>query len=154
MALYRETNLALNKVYEKMFTKKQKQLKEAVTAGNSVHSDVEAMMNDFASTIKNEIDSESVKEKLRKLEALELTKADKNIIKAIDKLVDAITKAYDDFEKFKKGLKYDYILSKKGEPESTDASPEGDMTDVGDAEDELKSADKQFENPDESDEDL
>ena len=150
--MFRETELSMNSLYESMYNKKVKQLNEAVTAGNSIHSDVETMMNEFASTVKSEIDSEGVKEKLRDLEKLELTKADKSIIKAIEKLVDTISKSYEEFDKFKKGLKYEYILSKKGEPESAGT----DMVDETgtSTEDELKSADKQFETPNESDEDL
>jgi len=152
MAIFRESELGINKLYAEMYNKKQKQISEAVTASNSIHADVETMMNDFASTVKSEIDSESVKENLRKLETMELTKADKSIIKAIEKLVDTITKSFDDFEKFKKGLKYEYILSKKGEPESASSdSVEGTPSTT---EDELKSADRQFEPPQEQDEDL
>ena len=106
MAINRESNLTMNKIYEQMYAKKKQQLNEAMNGSNSIHSDVETMMNEFASTVKSNIDSESVKENLRKLETLELTKADKSIIKSIEKLVDVITKASDDFDKFKKGLKY------------------------------------------------
>jgi len=152
MALFREENLTMNKLYQEMFNKKKSQLDEAVKANNSIHADVEAVMTDFASTIKTEIDSEGIKEKLRNLEKFELTTADKSIIKAIDKLVDAITKAYEDFDKFKKGLKYEYILSKKGEPTSTD---EVDENAPPSTEEELRGADDQFRTPpEEKDEDL
>ena len=138
-------DLSLNNDYKEMLKNRKSVLEEAITSSNSIHQDVEDVMNDFSSTVKSEIDTDGVKAKLRDLEKLELTTADKKIIKAIEKLLDAITKSFEDFKKFQKDLKYEFVVSKKGEVQSSD----GDNVDdeALSAEEELKAADKQFEEP-------
>lgn len=136
-------DLSLNNDYKEML----KNRKSVLTEGsmNSIHQDVEDVMNDFSSTVKSEIDVDGVNAKLRDLEKLKLTKTDKQIINAIDKLVKSITKSFDDFSNFQKNLKYDFVGKEKGEIQQAD----GDNVDdeALSAEAELKSADVQFEEP-------
>ena len=138
-------DLSLNNDYKEMLKNRKSVLEEAITSSNSIHQDVEDVMNEFSSTVKSEIDTDGVKAKLRDLEKLELTTADKKIVKAIEKLLDTITKSFEDFSKFQKDLKYEFVVSKKGEVQTSD----GDNVDdeALSAEEELKAADKQFEEP-------
>lgn len=141
-------DLSLNDDYLEMLKNRATILKESITSTNSIHQDVEDVMNDFSATVKSEIDTEGVKGKLRDLEKLELTTADKKIVKAIEKLLDSITKSFEDFSKFQKDLKYEFVVSKKAEVQSSDGdNVDEDANKDQSTEDELKSADAQFEDP-------
>ena len=108
-------SLEINAIYKGMLAEQKKQqLAEAVTSSNSIHSDVETMMNDFSTNIKSEINVEEIEEKLTNLEKNELTSLDKKIITQIRKIVTALGKPMDDFENFKKNLKFEYVVTKKG----------------------------------------
>lgn len=152
MVMCRTKDLDINDVYVEMLKNRTKVLEEAVTSKNSIHADVEAVMNEFADTVKSEIDSDAIKEKLRNLEKYDLTTADKSIIKNIEKLVDTISKSFETFEKFKKDLKYDYVLAKKDEPQAVGEDEVDENATPVDSKDELEAADENFEAPSDKEE--
>lgn len=116
MSNYRGSKMGFNDIYKDMLTEsKQTHLTEAVTSNNSIHSDVETYMNEFSSTLKTEINVEELEEKLRDLEKNELTSLDKKIISQIRKVATALGKPITDFDNFKKNLKFEYVVTKKGQ---------------------------------------
>ena len=54
-----------------------------------------------------------------------------------------MAKAKEDFEKFTKGLKYEYVISKKNEPTEENEVPEGEEPNP-ETEEELKAGDENF----------
>lgn len=146
MALNRVNELGINDVYKDIMENGKKRLEEAVTSGNSIHSKVEDTMKDFSSNLTSSVDAEATEEKLRDLEKDDLTNLDKKVIAAIRKLVTNLGKSLDDFSKFQKGLKYEYVINKKeGVPEE-DAVDE-EPVDTGDSEADMMDADKEFAAP-------
>ena len=145
MALYREKDLAINEVYADIAKNSKKRLEEAVTSGNSIHSSVESAMEEFTSNLTSSVDAEATEEKLRELEKDDLTNLDKKIIGAIRKLVTNLGKTMEDFQKFQKDLKYEFVINKKNNPSGEDEVSEEEAVPAGDSESELKGADEQFE---------
>jgi type I site-specific restriction-modification system R (restriction) subunit len=85
MALGMVTELALNDVYASML-EERKLLKEG-SDNNLIHAEIEEILNDF----KSKISIEGIQEKIRDVEKYEpLTAAEKNIIKSIQKVLDAL----------------------------------------------------------------
>lgn len=143
MTIHRESHMGVNAIYMQMLVEQKQKLEEAITSSNSIHGEVETVMKDFVASVKNEIDAEAIEEKLRDLEKMDLTSMDKKILAGIRKFIGAIQKATEDFDKFNKGLKYEYVVSKKGEVEAADDGEEVPE----DIENELESGDEQFEEP-------
>ena len=143
MALQRATELGINDIYARMLKERKQQLTEATaSSSNSIHTETEKLIDELSGD-EMTLSAEQLEEKLRDLEKLELTSLDKKVITAIRKNITIMAKAKEDFEKFTKGLKYEYVISKKNEPseenavEDEEANPE--------TEEELKSGDENFE---------
>ena len=149
MALQRLTELGINDIYARMLKERKQQLTEATaSSSNSIHTETEKLIDELSGD-EMTLSAEQLEEKLRDLEKLELTSLDKKVITAIRKNITIMAKAKEDFEKFTKVLKYEYVISKKNEPsdenavEDEEANPE--------TEEELKSGDENFE-PEENEE--
>lgn len=120
----------------KKFTPKVEKLSEGVTSSNSIHGEVEEYMDEFISSIQQAVDADATEAKLADLEKIDLTGGDKKIIGAIRKFVSAVKKANDDFQSFKDNLKYEFVVTKKPQPESP--SPEEAEAELRGADDEMK----------------
>jgi hypothetical protein len=144
MALQRATELGINDIYARMLKERKQQLIEATASStNSIHTETERLIDELSGD-EMTLTPEQLEEKLRDLEKLELTSLDKKVITAIRKNITIMAKAKEDFEKFTKGLKYEYVISKKNEPTEENEVPEGEENSSG-AEEELKAGDENFE---------
>lgn len=119
----------------KKFKPKAEKLDEGVTSTNAIHGEIEAYMEEFVAGIQKAVDAETAEAKLTELEQIDLTGGDKKIIAAIRKYIQALAKADADFQKFREGLSYEFVVTKKA------GAKEGEAV----AEDELEAADEQFE---------
>jgi hypothetical protein len=146
MALQRATELGINEIYARKLKERQQKLTEATASStNSIHTETERLIDELSGD-EMTLSAEQLEEKLRDLEKLELTSLDKKVITAIRKNITIMAKAKEDFEKFTKGLKYEYVISKKNEPTEENAV-EGEEPNP-EAEEELKAGDENFkENP-------
>lgn len=120
MALYRGSELSINEEYEKML-KQRSILKEAVTSNNSIHEETERLISELSGDEIN-LNPDELEERLKELEKNELTSLDKKVITNIRKNISVMQKAQEDFEKFTKGLKYEYVVSKKAGTKSAEES--------------------------------
>ena len=147
----RATALAINEVYKDILENGKKRMDEAITSSNSIHDHVEKTMKDFAAELTSSVDAEATEEKLKDLEKGELTNLDKKVIAAIRKLVASTGKALEDFKKFEKDLKYEFIVKKKDEPTGEDEVDENASEEpaTGDSEEQLEAGADQFNNEDE-----
>jgi hypothetical protein len=150
MALQRQNELGINDIYARKLKERQQKLTEATASStNSIHTETERLIDELSGD-EMTLSAEQLEEKLRDLEKLELTSLDKKVITAIRKNITIMAKAKEDFEKFTKGLKYEYVISKKNEPTEENEVPEGEEGSP-EAEAELKAGDENFE-PEENEE--
>lgn len=144
MALQRQCDLGINDIYARKLKERADLLKEATASStNSIHTETERLIDELSGD-EMTLTPEQLEEKLRDLEKLELTSLDKKVITAIRKNITIMAKAKEDFEKFTKGLKYEYVISKKNEPSEENEIPDDEEANP-ETEEELKSGDENFE---------
>ena len=114
MALGVITELGLNDVYAEML-KERKMLAEG-SDNNLIHTEIEEILNDF----KSKISVEGIEEKIRDVEKYSpLTAAEKNIIKSIQKVLDALESL--------ESVQYDGIITMVAKGDKSKAKEEMDQ---------------------------